>query len=350
MSNAEPGSPLIPKPIAQALLDSLLGTTIVQSLLTGLYGILFIQTIVPLIRDGKRKVHTSILILLFSIVIINLGTTWQILRNVMITYNDTRNTMVMELMGGPLQIPLAANATGCIAVLIADSLLVWRCYVLWRRNKILLAFFTLLLLGEVALIPILLLLNANLGPGKVSFIPLFFFLSVGITVLATGLIIYRIVDVFNRIPGERSRYQYVIEALVESGLMYSTTLLISGVLMVVRSDNFTNCTLVQASAYWGGILTPVTGIAPTLITMRTVSGKARDEATWTQPVSGIIFNNAPRSQTKSISVSARSTEVKEPSNDSFGGHESGILPHTELGYYSWYCNLRATVHSVQSND
>jgi hypothetical protein len=276
-------------------------------------------------------------------VIINLGTTWQILRDIMITHNDTRDTMVLELLSGPLKIPLAANATGCIAVLIADTLLVWRCYVLWRRNKILLAFFTLLLLGEVALIPILLVLNANLGPGKVSIICLFFFLSIGITVLATGLIMYRIADVSKRSRGEITKYQYAMEVLVESGVMYSVTLLISGVLLAVRGNDFTHYTLVQASSYWGGILTPVTGIAPTLITMRIVSGTARDETTWTQPVSGMVFNHTPRGHTgqsstfnasetalkgystHNASKDAASSVERKPSHDSFAGHESDMV-------------------------
>ncbi|KAF5310055.1 hypothetical protein D9619_010484 [Psilocybe cf. subviscida] len=266
MPDAESGSPFIAKPIAQALLDSFLGTTLVQSLLTDNRWGIFTSRLrtshemrtVPLIQDGKRKVHTSVMTLLFFMVIINLGTTWQILRDIMITHNDTRSPMVLEVVGGPLQIPLAANATGCIAMLIADTLLVWRCYVLWRRNKTLLVSFTPLLLGEVALIPIECVLNANLGPGKMPIICLFFFLSMSITALATGLIIYRIADVSNRIPGARFRYQYIIEVLVESGLMYSTTLLISGVLLAARKNNFTKYTLVQASSYWGGILPPVT--------------------------------------------------------------------------------------------
>ncbi|KAF5310049.1 hypothetical protein D9619_010482 [Psilocybe cf. subviscida] len=161
MSDAESGLPLIPKPIAQALLDSLIGTTLVQSLLTGVYAVLFLQTVGPLIRDGKRKVHAGVLTLLFFVVAINLGTTWQELRDVMITHNDTRDTMVFELADGPFQVPQVANATGFIAALIADTLLVWRCYVLWRCNKILLVFFTLLLLGEVALISISLLRSGN---------------------------------------------------------------------------------------------------------------------------------------------------------------------------------------------
>jgi hypothetical protein len=329
-------------------------------------------------------------------VIINLGTTWQILRDIMITHNDTRDTMVLELLSGPLKIPLAANATGCIAVLIADTLLVrhddisgnkvltfcryggamccggatrssWpssRCYCSEKSVRDIFVLTNISITDCFsALIPILLVLNANLGPGKVSIICLFFFLSIGITVLATGLIMYRIADVSKRSRGEITKYQYAMEVLVESGVMYSVTLLISGVLLAVRGNDFTHYTLVQASSYWGGILTPVTvniafiacgndanytifvfqGIAPTLITMRIVSGTARDETTWTQPVSGMVFNHTPRGHTgqsstfnasetalkgystHNASKDAASSVERKPSHDSFAGHESDMV-------------------------
>ena len=111
-----------------------------------------------------------------------------------------------------------------------------------------------------ALIPILLVLNADIGPGQVSIICLFFFISIGVTILATALITYRVVDVSRRSTGQtRSRYQYTIEILVESGIMYSSTLLIAGVLLAVRGNiDGPNYSITQAASYWGGILTPVT--------------------------------------------------------------------------------------------
>lgn len=140
--------------------------------------------------------------------------------------------------------------------------------------------FTVLLLGEVgerksiivthrdiqhlrpdqALIPILLVLNANIGPGQVSIICLFFFISIGVTVLATALITYRVIDVSRSSTGQTSsRYQYIVEILVESGVMYSSTLLIAGVLLAVRGNiDGPNYSITQAASYWGGILTPVT--------------------------------------------------------------------------------------------
>ena len=119
--------------------------------------------------------------------------------------------------------------------------------------------------AHAVLIPILLVFHVGVGPAQVSPICLFFFISAGITVLATALITYRIIDVSQYIQDSTgqamSRYQYIIEILVESGIMYSATLLISGVLLAVGGNiagSNPSIALTQAAAYWGGIVTPVT--------------------------------------------------------------------------------------------
>ena len=62
--------------------------------------------------------------LLFAMIIINLASSWDILRSVVVLNDATRDTMALEILGGPLKIPRLANASGSIAILIADSILV----------------------------------------------------------------------------------------------------------------------------------------------------------------------------------------------------------------------------------
>ncbi|KAF5310050.1 hypothetical protein D9619_010481 [Psilocybe cf. subviscida] len=162
-----------------------------------------------------------------------------------------------------------------------------------------------------------------------------------------GLIIYRVASVSNRMPGETSKYQYLIEVLAESGVMYCITLLIADILLVVRGNDFTRHAVVQAASYWGGVSTPVTGIAPTLITMRAISDRARDETTWTQPVSGIFFHNPSRGHTgqssssngrtttatgfsaHNASLEATSLVERKLVNEPFGGQETDMALHQE---------------------
>ncbi|KAF5327377.1 hypothetical protein D9619_003893 [Psilocybe cf. subviscida] len=108
-------------------------------------------------------------------------------------------------------------------MIIADALLIWRCYILWRQNKILLVILCALLVGEM--VP-----NAGSGiPAAAG--PTLYYVSVGITAIASGLIIYRIIDVTKRSGGAGGRYTFTIEVIVESGALYLITLLIASVLL-----------------------------------------------------------------------------------------------------------------------
>ncbi|KJA25294.1 hypothetical protein HYPSUDRAFT_37788 [Hypholoma sublateritium FD-334 SS-4] len=269
--------PQFPVNVEQALIDSSVETTILQAFLTGLYTLLFVQAIVPLVREGRYKIYALALTLLYAMIVINLASAWDILRSVVVLSDATRDTMALQILGGPLKVPRLANASGSIAILIADSILAWRCYVYWQRNIFVLGGFSLLILGEVALIPTYLVLNATLGPHQISIICLYFLISVGITTIATSMIAYKIITLSRRRKEHIRRYEYTAQIIVESGLLYSVTLFITAVLLAVQGSSLDDLNVVQAASYFGAILTPVTGIAPTLTSYRILSTTAADD-------------------------------------------------------------------------
>lgn len=57
-------------------------------------------------------------------VIINLAGAWKIARSILVVHDESRDTMAVELFTGSVALTNASNAAGCIAILIADSLLV----------------------------------------------------------------------------------------------------------------------------------------------------------------------------------------------------------------------------------
>ncbi|KJA25296.1 hypothetical protein HYPSUDRAFT_37792 [Hypholoma sublateritium FD-334 SS-4] len=285
-----------PLEVIQVEIDALVESTILQAFVTGLYTLLFFPFfLVPLIRQ-KKPFFVVVLSALYIAIILNLAATWQILRSVVVTNNATRVTMILEYLEGPIVIPRMANATGSIAILLADSLLVWRCYVLWHKNKWILAMFSVFILGEFTVLPIYLTLNTTLGPHKISIIIVYFLISAGVTTLATSLIIYRIFDVSRRSSNEMNSYQYTIEILVESGVMYTATIVVTAILLAIQGSSFDDLKVVQAASYFGALLTPMTGIAPTLITARIVSGSARPDVEWSKPFSGMAFKTQDMSR------------------------------------------------------
>lgn len=85
----------------------------------------------------------------------------------------------------------------------------------------------------------------------------FLLVSLGVTILATGLIIYRIVWLARDAWGETSRYQFIIEVLLKSGALYAITLTVEAVLLVVQRSHPNNGALWKATNYWGGVLPPI---------------------------------------------------------------------------------------------
>lgn len=81
------------------------------------------------------------------------------------------------------------------------------------------------------------------------------FLSLGTTVLATSLIIYRIHHLSKVNGTGSSRYSFTMEVLAESGAMYAGTLFIDCVLLITPGTVF-NDSPVRIS-FWVAVLTPM---------------------------------------------------------------------------------------------
>jgi hypothetical protein len=292
MSDSASGPPQIPVAVIQASLDGYLGTSIVQAFVMGIYTLLLFRTIrsaLPSLLKGRHILLMLSLVVLYCLTMVNFGIGWGVTRSILILNNATRETMLLEVLNPKtFQKLQAGNGAGVVAILIADSLLVWRCYMLWSRSKIILFAFSPALLTELGLIPVLLKLNLQIGPNHIPVICLFFFISMGITVLATSLIIFRILNV-SRAGGTAGRYGHVIEILVESGILYSTLLFITGVLQALTTAPLS---VGEAGTYFTAVLIPVTGIAPTLISERIMTSTERDNEKWSQPVSFLKFKHS----------------------------------------------------------
>jgi hypothetical protein len=285
--------PQFPDAVVQASLDSYLGTVVIQAFVSGIYTLLLFRTIrsaVPSLRNGRHIVLMIALMVLYALTMINFAVTWQVVRSIFIAHNETRQTMAAKMFLDSINTLQIGNGAGVVAMLMADSLLVWRCYMIWLKNKWLLAAFAIPLLAELALIPVLLSLNLRIGPNQIPIIFVFFFISMGITIFATSMIIVCILTV-SRAGGTAGRYRYVIEILVESGILYSTLLFITGVLQALTTAPLP---VSEAATYFTAVLIPVTGIAPTLISERIMTSTDRDEEKWSQPVSFLKFKHTAK--------------------------------------------------------
>lgn len=86
-----------------------------------------------------------------------------------------------------------------------------------------------------------------------------YYVSVGITTVATALIVFRIFDVTKRCKGARGRFAHIVEVITESGALFSTTLLIATVLQYKSNSAFPfSDSLYNASLYFRRASIPIT--------------------------------------------------------------------------------------------
>ncbi|KAF8985251.1 hypothetical protein BDQ17DRAFT_1436692 [Cyathus striatus] len=213
------------------------------------------------------------LISLYVIDMINFAATWIVARSELVVYIDDSKLFIN-----------IENDTAMVTALVADVLLVWRCYMLWMKSKWLLAIFVVALIGEAALMTAVFVITTRVIN---NIIPCFLILSLVITVIATSMIIYCILTV-SREMGTMRRYRYIIEILAQSGIIYSISLLVTVVCFYLPDGNVS---ATEAYLYASSVLILVTGIAPTMIAERVLNSKEHKEKKWSQPISALRFNH-----------------------------------------------------------
>ncbi|KJA25281.1 hypothetical protein HYPSUDRAFT_421362 [Hypholoma sublateritium FD-334 SS-4] len=248
------------------IVDGVLLSSVVQTFVTGLYTLIFFQALVLLIKQRKICI-AGCLTALYIAVIINLT-----MENLII-----RTTFLGPLGSNLLLYGQIQNAVSALAAIIADSLLSWRCYIILKRNKWILATGMLTISAEIILLPIWLANSLELTAPHLSFVVFYWFFSLAITTVSTTLIVYRIISMAQK-TNRTTAYYRTVEILVESGAMYTTVIIICCALWGQSKpswDGVIGGGVYITSDLFYSLLIPVTGIAPTLITLRVASGRAR---------------------------------------------------------------------------
>ncbi|KAJ6585768.1 hypothetical protein B0H19DRAFT_1059956 [Mycena capillaripes] len=261
--------------------------------------------------NGRRLHKESLGIFLALIVMYILATMhiicrWILMRNAFIDHGDTSVTTSLYLLQPPLWLTVLAAVVFTVNTLVADCVLIWRCWTVWNRNWAIVSLPICCTLAGAGLgfksiqEQAAYVINPNLDRNTyIDFATPYFALSLVNTCLATLLIIFRIITMNDRNLTSRS-YNGVIEIIVESALLYSIAMVILLPLLVTESPN---------DVYAQAVVAQITGIAPTLIVARVTFGLARPDATWQVPPT--LFSGA------GSTLSTRSIELGRIHNIGF---------------------------------
>ncbi|KAK0185164.1 hypothetical protein F5146DRAFT_1228103 [Armillaria mellea] len=299
-------------------LDADLNSVIFCSLLHGIYTGIIVFTLGNMIWSKSRptgRALTIIIILLYIATTIDFALTWSYIHTVFVDHGQTLWTKYMSYQTPGTGITIGAASAGAICTVLADSTMIWRCWIVWGQRWQTVLLPVLLLVSNIVLKILAMSRHYTPPDGYVLGYVLYSSFTLASTLWCTLFIIYRIVTVARsagEVGGGLSAYRHVIEVLVESSALYSISLILF-VSFYVRND---------ATMYYFDVLSAITrGIAPTLLVGRVAAGHARPDDSWQgSVVSSLHFGTDPgdqNSQQDTMTTWNEDLEAHREINDEF---------------------------------
>ncbi|KAG7453252.1 uncharacterized protein BT62DRAFT_54108 [Guyanagaster necrorhizus] len=234
--------------------DTLLNVTLLESLLYGMYTTVVAFTIwVVAVRDKGRDrlIHGGLVLAMHLIATSHLAVRWDFIRGGFIRHGQTEETTYDYFFDAPKWM-LLSTAAFMANTLIADCIMIWRCWIICGRKWMFVVVPGLCtIVGTIFAGFSIYQQTATPPPGsawstaQIDWLLPYFSMSLAVTLLCTLLIIYRITAVRPSIKKE-TRWLWSIEAIIESAALYAIALIIL-LAFYATNDVHTNYPIVVAT-------------------------------------------------------------------------------------------------------
>ncbi|KAK0225226.1 hypothetical protein EDD85DRAFT_225622 [Armillaria nabsnona] len=245
---------------------------------------------------GRGHAMTAVILVLYVMTTISFVFGWSLVHYSFIGHGNNFWTVYQGLGSteAAVKSAIVVGITGCISTIVADSALVWRCWIVWGRRWIFALLPLIFMISGTAfkILQILVNIQALLVFSFQTCTALYISFILATTLLCTLLIIYRILSIEWAKPHTNARqfslgvYRNLIEIIVESAVIYSVILI---VYMITLYRSYLNGTFM----YFDCIGAIANGVAPTLLVGRVASGHARPDDSWQgSMISSLHFGSA----------------------------------------------------------
>ncbi|KAK0464823.1 hypothetical protein IW261DRAFT_1613476 [Armillaria novae-zelandiae] len=278
-------------------MDATFNANMLYFLLHGIYTGILAITLWTIFTNKSRpvgQVMATILTLIYIGATIVLAFTWIYTYSFLVKNGQNLWTKFLVIYVTMDITVLGMDITDPICTLLSDSLIIWRCWIVWGQRWV------------IVLLPILLLVSGTVckciatyqqvtNPSNypVGYLSLYSSFALASTLLCTLLIIFRIVTIVRAGAGAGGgikAYYHVIEVLIESSAIYSLSLILY-VAFTTRESVLLH--------YFDALSAIAKGIAPTLLIGRVAAGHARPDDSWRGSIaSSLRFGASPRGQTQ----------------------------------------------------
>ncbi|PBK63787.1 hypothetical protein ARMSODRAFT_1023692 [Armillaria solidipes] len=230
-----------------------------------------------------------IIFLLHITTIIDLSFTWSEIDRIFVDHGQNLLTKFVVYISPGTVTSIGAGVVGAICSILADSTMIWRCWLVWGRRWLAILLPVMFLISATGTITLILTPAFLFGTflcvafkivgtykgytnpfGSIFGYVIYTSFMLASTLWCTSLIIYRIVTVARAGGGLRD-YRHVLEVLVESSAFYSITLILC-IAFLARND--------ISLIYFDTLAAAARGIALTLLVGRVAAGHARPDSSW----------------------------------------------------------------------
>ncbi|KAF9551427.1 hypothetical protein CPC08DRAFT_715065 [Agrocybe pediades] len=261
-----------------------------------------------------------------------LGSNWYYTRFVFVDQGDTRASIFVNSYRSPSPLVMISATLAYVSSILADGLLLWRCFHITNRSLRWIVLPAFLFVCEIALDLTSFVFNTGLlfqrsfatDENRRKFNVLdacFNCVAAATSLVATSIIAYRIISTTRsiQIPNGNvhhtkkwsygGRYKHVVDIVLQSAMIYSATLVAMAIIefVPVSADNFVQMNSVVI--YFEGLSSIVTGLAPTIMVARVAlsTGKTADETSSSGPhisrISALQFDRRHDTTTDHVSQS-----------------------------------------------
>ncbi|PBK96997.1 hypothetical protein ARMGADRAFT_1077116 [Armillaria gallica] len=298
------------------VLDASLNSMILQALLLGAYSCILAVTLWYMFHGNEHRYRGFMLftvLSLYILAVIDFAFNWSFTRTAFITDGQNFWSIFIAMFGATSsRAPdyLVSSITGLISTVLADTALIWRCWIVWGRRWV------------IVLIPIL----CTITSATIKSIQIYHGLQDMVDSVSQDCAgnVNRFHDHLHRneyASGIRT-YRGSIEVVVESAALFSVSLIIYVALVAHNSI---------ADDYLDVIAAAFRGIAPTLIVGRVASGHARPDHSWREtaltatPFDSLPFahsrHEAMTSTQHMVGVSARNIVLVDSDSAATGNEQ-----------------------------
>ncbi|PPQ78788.1 hypothetical protein CVT25_010661 [Psilocybe cyanescens] len=188
----------------------------------------------------------------------------------------------------PLWTQIARDVTSFAMYIVADGLLIWRCYHIYGGLRRIIILPLSLFAVEVGLVVTSIIYylivdsnpsqhEVNISNGIQSGV---FFASFATSLSTTVLIAHRIYTSSQTIGDPKKRFIHIIEIIIQSAAIYSTVLLVAAITAVIPDgDSWPSPAIFALASYSSCLLVPAAGMAPTIMVARVSLAWSKDKDT-----------------------------------------------------------------------